>query len=96
MLNFDKKESLRSFETEVDGIMVRCHEGRVYDRKQGKFTEEREWRVSVFIENDRNYNSVELAVKSEEEAKAIAEDALKFYQSIRSVLLVDLKEDKED
>ena len=94
MLEFKKREIVSRLEAEVDGMLVTCAENGKWDRKAKAFSPETDWRVTVIFKEDANYSAVDLCVSSEEEARAVASDAVAFLKSIRPVLLIE-KEDKE-
>ena len=95
MLEFKKREIVFRLEAEDDGILVNCVENRKWDRKTRKHSQETDWRVTAEFLDDSNYSSVDLCVASEEEARAIAADAVAFLKSIRPVVLIQ-KEDEKD
>ena len=94
MLEFKKREVVARLEAEVDGMLVTCKENRKWDRKAKTLSPDNNWRVTVEFKDDSNYSAVDLCVSSEEEARAVASNAVAFLKSIRPVLLIE-KEDKE-
>ena len=89
MIDFQKRETVHVLEAEVDDFTITCAENRKWDRKTRKFVKDTDWRVTIELTDDENHSSIDLAVASEEEAKVVAEQALKFLQSVRPALLFD-------
>jgi hypothetical protein len=95
MLNFKERKVVVSLEAVDEDIGVLIHEERDWDRKQKRLLNDKtSFRISVSFTNDLSYSSVDLVAETEEEAKAVAQDAVNFLRKIRPALKI-VKEDKE-
>jgi hypothetical protein len=95
MLNFKERKIVVSLEAVDEDIEVSIHEERDWDRKQKRLLNDKtSFRITVAFTNDLSYSAVDLVAETEEEAKAVAQDAVNFLKKIRPALKI-VKEDKE-
>ena len=95
MLNFKERKIVVSLEAVDEDIEVSIHEERDWDRKQKRLLNDKtSFRITVSFANDLSYSAVDLVAETEEEAKAVAQDAVNFLRKIRPALKI-VKEDKE-
>ena len=95
MLNFKERKIVVSLEAVDEDIEVSIHEERDWDRKQKRLLNDKtSFRISVSFINNLSYSAIDLVAETEEEAKAVAQDAVNFLRKIRPALKI-VKEDKE-
>ena len=95
MLNFKERKVVVSLEAVDEDVEVSIHEERDWDRQQKRLLNDKtSFRISVAFVNDLSYNAIDLVAATEEEAKALAQDAVNFLKKIRPALKI-VKEDKE-
>jgi hypothetical protein len=95
MLNFKERKVVVSLEGVDEDVEVSIHEERDWDRKQKRLLNDKtSFRISVSFTNDLSYSALDLVAETEEEAKAVAQDAVNFLKKIRPALKI-VKEDKE-
>jgi len=95
MLNFKERKVVVSLEAVDEDVEVSIHEERDWDRNQKRLLNDKtSFRITVSFVNDLSYSAVDLVAETEEEAKAVAQDAVNFLKKIRPALKI-VKEDKE-
>ena len=96
MLEFKERKLVTSLEAVDEDIEVSIHEERDWDKKNRRLSRGKtSFRISAIFEADASYNAIELVAETEEEAKALAQDAVNFLRKIRPALKI-VKEDEKD
>jgi len=89
MLVFKERKTVVSLEATDDDIEVSIHEERDWDRQQKRLLNDKtSFRISVAFVNDLSYSAIDLVAATEEEAKALAQDAVNFLKKIRPALKI--------
>ena len=89
MLNFKERKVVVSLEAVDEDIEVSIHEERDWDRNQKRLLNDKtSFRITVSFVNDLSYSAVDLVAETEEEAKAVAQDAVNFLKKIRPALKI--------
>jgi hypothetical protein len=89
MLVFKERKTVVSLEATDDDIEVSIHEERDWDRQQKRLLNDKtSFRISVAFVNDLSYSAIDLVATTEEEAKALAQDAVNFLKKIRPALKI--------
>ena len=88
MLEFKEKQSIVRLDAMDGDIEVSIREESRWDAKKRKHGDDTFFRISVYIEDDLVYNCLELATETLEEAKMVAEDAVRFMKANRPVLAI--------
>jgi len=93
MLEFVEKKKTVRLLAKDDDIEVSIYEENPWNRKKRKESDKSLFRISVSVNNDENYNAIDLCCETLEEAKMVAQDAAKFFKTIQPALSFKVKDD---
>lgn len=86
-----KTEVDLQFLDEESGVHVKVQENIAYRQNKDKY-----FAVSVHIDNDTYYSTIDLSCPTLDEAKQVAEKAFEFFKSVKPMLCVKVKYHCED
>lgn len=92
MLSYKYRESIVRLDALDGDIEVSIRQEHPWDRRNKKESDKSLFRISVYFVDDTTYNCLELATDTLEEAKLVAEDAVRFMKTNRPVLSIQKEE----